>query len=169
VLTASTQAVAGYDGSVQFTAPVTPNGNILLQVDDLDLDLTVPQITVTVVNQATNESEAVTLFQSLIAGQYVGSLASTDVAGSGDDDGTMSVAVGDTLQVTYTDAVARDGSVNVARTDQVTVTAAPVVGGGGGGGCTLAISGNSNVTLPGLLLMILGLGWLRRSRRSASD
>jgi hypothetical protein len=165
-LTASTLAVLGHDGTVQFTGPVTPNGNILMQVDDLDE--TGPEITVTVVNQATGESEDVKLFQSLIAGQYVGSLASTDVAGSGDDDGTMSVAIGDTLQVSYTDVEDVNGNT-VVRTDQVTVTAAPVVGGGGGGGCTLAVSGNSNVTLPGLLLMILGLGWLRRSRRSFSD
>jgi hypothetical protein len=163
-LTASTQAVAGFDGTVQFTDAVIPNGNILIQVDDLDL--VAGTIDVTVVNQTTLESELVTLNQSPIAGQYVGGLTSTDVAGSADDDGTMSVAVGEVLVVTYTDAVAASGAVNVARTDQVTVTAAPVAG-GGGGGCTLAVSGDMNATLPGLLVMILGLGWLRHVRRRA--
>jgi hypothetical protein len=168
----STTAIAGYDGTVQFTGPVYPNGNISLQVDDLDL--TAATITVTVVNMTTvpNESELVTLSKSPVVGvnEYVGDLATTSVAGSGDNDGTMSVAVGDMLEVTYIDVDTAEPAVkNEPRTDQVTVTAAPVVGGGGGGGCTLAVSGNSNVTLPGLLLMILGLGWLRRSRRSFSD
>ena len=58
-------------------------------------------------------SETVTLNQSPIAGQYVGGLTSTDVAGSGNDDGTMSVAVGEVLVVTYTDAVAASGALNV--------------------------------------------------------
>ena len=52
-LTASTQAVAGFDGTVQFTAPVFPNGNILIQVDDLDL--VAGTIDVNVVNQDTGE------------------------------------------------------------------------------------------------------------------
>jgi type II secretory pathway component PulC len=50
--------VAGYDGTVQFTAPVYPGSDILIQVNDLDLDD--PEIDVTVVNQLTNESEEVT-------------------------------------------------------------------------------------------------------------
>jgi len=166
-LTASTTAVTAYDGSVQFLAEVNPNSDILIQVDDLDL--TGPEITVTVVNQATGESETVTLFQSLIAGQYVGSLSSTDVAGSGNDDGTLSVAVGDTLQVTYIDAVAQDGSLNVARTDQVTVTAAPSTdsgsNGSNGGLCSLGDPNASfNPTMPLLLALVIALG-LRNHRR----
>jgi hypothetical protein len=163
-LTASTLAVAGVDGTVQFTAPVYPNGDILIQVDDLDRNA--PVITVTVVDQSTGESEDVSLFQSLVAGQYVGGLASTSVAGSGDDNGIMSVAAGDVLVVTYIDAVAGDGSVNVARTDQITVAAAPAVSGGGGGGCSTGIGTGANPTMPALLLAILGLGWLRYHRRA---
>ncbi len=52
-LTASTQAVAGFDGTVQFTDAVIPNGNILIQVDDLDL--VAGTIDVNVVNQDTGE------------------------------------------------------------------------------------------------------------------
>jgi MYXO-CTERM domain-containing protein len=121
---------------------------------------------VTVVDQSTGESEDVSLFQSLVAGQYVGGLASTSVAGSGDDNGIMSVAAGDVLVVTYIDAVAGDGSVNVARTDQITVAAAPAVSGGGGGGCSTGIGTGANPTMPALLLAILGLGWLRYHRRA---
>ena len=54
-------------------------------------------------------------------------------------------------------------------TDQVTVTAAPVAGGGGGGGCTLASGDAANVTMPALLLLMLGLGWLRAGRRASRD
>ena len=35
--TAQTTAVPGHDGSVQFTGPVYPGSDILIQVDDLDL------------------------------------------------------------------------------------------------------------------------------------
>lgn len=169
-LTASTLAVVAHDGAVQFLDEVHPNSDILIQADDLDL--TAPEITVTVVNQATNESEAVKLFQSLIAGQYVGSLSSTDVAGSGNDDGTLSVAVGNVLQVTYTDVVAQDGSPNVARTDQVTVTAAATTStsssnGSSGGLCSLGDpDARFNPTMPLLLALVIvfGLGSYRRQR-----
>ena len=165
-LTASTVAVAGHDGTVQLSDPIYPNSDILIQVDDLDR--AVPTIAVNVVNQATGESEVVTLFQSPVAGHYAGSLpSSTDAADAGDDSGTLVVAVGDVLVVTYIDAVAADGSLDVARTDQVTVTAAPVVGGGGGGGgCTTANGSGVNPTLLALLFLILGLGWLRYCRNT---
>jgi hypothetical protein len=167
-LTAQTMAVPGHDGSVIFTAPVYLNSNILkMQLDDLDL--TAGTIAVTLLNQTTNESELVTLFQSPVAGQYVGSLpASTDAANAADDSGTLVVALGNVLQVTYTDAVAADGSLNVVRTDTVTVMAGPVVdGGGGGGGCTTGNSSGVNPTMPALLFAILSLGGLRYHRRSA--
>ena len=168
-LTAQTMAVPGHDGSVMFTAPVYLNTSTLkLQVDDLDL--TAGTIAVSLLNQTTNESELVTLFQSPVAGQYVGSLpASTDAANAADDSGTLVVALGNVLQVTYTDAVAADGSLNVVRTDTVTVMAGPVVdgGGGGGGGCTTGDKSGVNPTMPALLFAILSLGWLRYHRRSA--
>jgi hypothetical protein len=167
-LTAQTTAVPGHNGSVKFTAPVYPGSEIMVQVDDLDLSE--GTISVTLVNQTTNESEGVTLYQSPVAGQYVGSLPSSrDAANNGDDSGTLVVATGNVLQVTYTDAVVEDGSLNVARTDEITVTTASVVddgGGGGGGGCTTGNSSGMNPTMPALLFAILGLGWLRLHRRS---
>ena len=168
-LTAQTMAVPGHDGSMRFTAPVYLNTSTLkMQVDDLDL--TAGTIAVTLLNQTTNESELVTLFQSPVAGQYIGSLpASTDAANAADDSGTLVIALGNVIQVTYNDEVAADGSLNVARTDTVSVTAAPVVdsGGGGGGGCTTGNSSGVNPTMPALLFAILSLGWLRHHRRSA--
>jgi len=165
-VTAQTTAVPGHDGSVQFTAPVYPGSDILIQVDDLDL--TADTIDVTLENQTTGELETVTLFQSPVAGQYVGSLpTSTDAADNADDSGTLVVAVGDVLVVTYTDAVRADGSLDQDQTDQVTVTATPVAGGGGGGGgCTTGNGNAVNPTLPAVLIAILGLGWLRQRRRS---
>jgi hypothetical protein len=165
-ISAQTTAVPGHDGSVQFTAPVYPGSDILIQVDDLDL--TADTIDVTLENQTTGELETVTLFQSPVAGQYVGSLpSSTDAADNADDSGTLVVAVGDVLVVTYTDAVRADGSLDQDQTDQVTVTATPVAGGGGGGGgCTTGNGNAVNPTLPAVLIAILGLGWLRQRRRS---
>jgi len=169
-ITASTLAIAGYDGSVQFTAPVYPNSDISIQVDDPDL--TAATITVTLVNQTTvpNESEVVTLSKSPIVGQnvYVGDLPSTSAAGSGNNDGALSVVPGDVLEVTYIDADTSNPAVkDEPRVDEVTVTAAPVAGGGGGGGgCTTGNGNAVNPTLPAVLIAILGLGWLRQRRRS---
>jgi len=166
-VTAQTTAVPGHDGSVQFTGPVYPGSDILIQVDDLDL--TADTIDVTLENQTTGELETVTLFQSPVAGQYVGSLpSSTDAADNADDSGTLVVAVGDVLVVTYTDAVRADGSLDQEQTDQVTVTATPVAdgGGGGGGGCTMDNDGSVNPTMPILLFTILCLGLLRYRHRS---
>jgi hypothetical protein len=67
---ASTLVAAGHDGTVRFTGPVVSGGGILIQVDDLGLVL--GTIIANVANQTTGETEAVTLFQSLIAGQYAG-------------------------------------------------------------------------------------------------
>jgi acyl dehydratase len=171
-LTAQTTAAPGHNGSVKFTAPVHPGSDILVQVDDLDLSE--GTISVTLANETTSESEVVTLYQSPIAGQYVGSLPSSrDAANNADNSGTLVVAPGDVLVVSYTDAVAEDGSLDVVLTD--TVTAVEVVddgdggGGGGGGGCTTGHSSGVHPTMPALLFAILGLGWLRHHRRSARD
>jgi len=164
-LTAQTMAVPGHDGSVIFTAPVYLNTSTLkMQVDDLDL--TAGTIAVTLRNQTTNESELVTLFQSPVAGQYIGSLpASTDAANAADDSGTLVVALGNVIQVTYNDEVAADGSLNVARTDTVSVTDAPVVdsggGGGGGGGCFITASAGKSPKLkidPLVFMLLLNIG-----------
>jgi hypothetical protein len=161
-LTALTMAAPGHNGAVQLSAPVNPGSTLEMQVDDLDL--AVGTITVNLLNQATGESETVTLFQSPVAGQYIGSLPSSrDAADAAAESGTLVVAVDDVLVVTYIDAIAEDGSLDVERTDEVTVEAVAKDGGGGGGGggCSTARGGAVNPTMPALLLAILGLGWLR--------
>ena len=169
-LTARTMAAPGHNGAVQLSAPVNPGSTLAMQVDDLDL--TAGTITVNLLNQTTGESETVTMFQSPVAGQYIGSLpSSTDAADAGADTGTLVVAVNDVLVVTYIDAIAEDGSLDVERTDQVTVEALASDGGGGGGGgggCSMAHGGGVNPTMPALLIAILGFGWLRYRCRSTS-
>lgn len=165
-LTARTMAAPGHNGAVQLSVPVHPGSTITMQVDDLDL--TVGTITVDLLNRTTGESETVSLFQSPVAGQYIGSLpSSTDAADAGADSGALVVAVDDVLVVTYIDAMAEDGSLE-ARTDEVTVEAVAKDGGGGGGGggCSMAHGGGVNPTMPALLIAILGLGWLRDRCRS---
>ena len=82
-------------------------------------------VEVTVVNNVTGESELVTLTEDPAnPGTFTGTLATTFGAGAGtDDDATMNTKNGDTVTVTYVDALtATAGATDVDRTDTGTVS-----------------------------------------------
>lgn len=122
-----------YDGTVKFTTDLNgatqrtvgaPGDTLYLRIDDLDLNSsTLPggKITVTVTSP-TGDSERVTLTAAGVAGKYTGTLASSATLGSGTNNGTLYVLSGQTITVTYIDAIAANRSQSVPRTATLIMT-----------------------------------------------
>ena len=121
-----------HDGTVKFVTDLNgatvrtvgaPGDTLFIRVDDLDLNnSTLPgaQITVTVTSP-TGDSERVTLTAAGVAGKYTGTLA-TSTSSSGTNSGTLYVLSGQTVTVTYIDAIAANRSQSVPRTATIFMT-----------------------------------------------
>jgi large repetitive protein len=112
--TANDVVSGGVTGTVSITPTAGPGDTLSVGVTDADLNtntLAVETVVVTVVNNATGETEIVTLTETgANTGIFAGALATTAglVAGT-NNDGTMNVKAADTLVVTYADARAANG------------------------------------------------------------
>ncbi len=117
----------GADGAVSITPTSVPGDPLDISVADADL-AGAGTIVVAVVNDVTGESESVTLTEDAgNPGTFDGTLATTFGTSAGtDDDGTVNTQAGDTVTITYTDALAANGA-------SVDLTATDTVGGGADG------------------------------------
>ena len=115
-----------YDGTVAYTEDLAgtgdknlaaPGDTLYIRVDDLDLDTdTNPLGTLRVtLTSPTGDSEILILTAAGVQGKYTGSIptSTTDAAG------TLHVLDGQTVTVTYVEAVAADRSQSVSRTDAI--------------------------------------------------
>jgi|GEM_PF-2805912 len=123
-------ATAGITGTVTLSNIVAGQPTTVT-VTDLDLNTnaaTAQTISVQLKNNATGEIETVTLTETGInTGIFSGTLVTAESNGTGvDNTGTLNVAGGNTMTVTYTDALTTSGAVNQSTTATATVTATPV-------------------------------------------
>ncbi len=122
----ATTAPRGADGTVDITDTSVPGDVLDLRVEDADLDAD-PSVTesvvVRVLNDATGETEIVTLLETgPDTGVFTGTLPTLLGSGAGpDNDGTMSTKIGDTVTVTYQDELTADRG-SAVRTDTDVVT-----------------------------------------------
>ena len=125
--TATDTVGGGADGTVSITPTSVPGDTLDLSVTDADL-VGAGSVAVTVVNDVTGESESVTLTEDAgNPGTFDGTLATTFGTTAGtDDDGTINTQSGDTVTVTYADALTSTGGT-------ATPTATDTVGGGADG------------------------------------
>ncbi|MCG2586850.1 Ig-like domain-containing protein, partial [Massilia sp. TS11] len=126
--TASTIGTAGNTGSVTI-GTVVPGSAITLTVTDADLNTNAGSLqtaTVTVSNAATSETEVVTLTETGVnTGVFSGTLASSStLSDNGNNSGTLVASYGNTISVSYTDALDDNGVANQTRTANTTAYAA---------------------------------------------
>lgn len=124
---------AFHDGAVRFVtslggyvdqAYAAPGNTLYLRVDDLDLDdesLPGGEIRVQLTTPA-GDLEVVDLVGTGVAGKYTGSIATT-TGGVSVRNGTLQVAAGTVVTVTYVDAVTAARTLDVSRTDTLTISA----------------------------------------------
>ncbi|NND61531.1 MAG: hypothetical protein HKN49_14850, partial [Gammaproteobacteria bacterium] len=98
----------GVDGSVTITPSIAPGDDLTITVTDADLDVAPgvqDTVVVTVVNDASGESEQVTLTETGVStGIFTDTLSTAQGGSPGpDDDGVLVVDAGDTATVTYVD------------------------------------------------------------------
>jgi uncharacterized repeat protein (TIGR01451 family) len=135
--------LTGADGVVTITPTSVPGDTLALTVTDADLNslpTIVETIIVSVRNDITGETEAVTLTETgPNTGIFSGSLATIFGASAGaNNSGTMNSKNGDTITVTYDDALGSTGTAAV-RTAQDVVSAA-------GATANLSITKDNGVT-----------------------
>ena len=100
-----------------------PGDSVTISLTDLDVTGST-DVTVTVVNGTTGESEEVTLTETATAGTFTASLPTNFGAATGpvdDDTGTMLVEAADVLTAAYDDALTTSGATGQA-TDSATVS-----------------------------------------------
>jgi len=136
-----------------------------LAVADEDLNGST-SVDVTVTNLRTDEVETVTL--DLVSGlnnSFEGTFNTTNNPDTGADDDTLNVIAGDVVRVTYEDA--DDGTGNPATVEaEATISGSiSTSGGSSGGGCTIGTGSAWNITMPAILLALLGYGLIRRRRK----
>ena len=112
----------GETGTVDITDTSIPGDTLDVTVTDNDLNtdpLTAETIVVAVVNDTTGEIENVTLTETgPDTGVFTGTVdTSSDPLDNGNDSGTFYTQAGDTVTVTYDDALDADGNDPVAVTD----------------------------------------------------
>lgn len=103
-------ANGGADGTVTITPTSNPGDTVAVSVTDADLVGT-GTLTVTVVNADTGETETLTLTESTTTpGLFEGTVATVFGTSAGtDNDGTFNTQSGNTLTVTYNDALTSTG------------------------------------------------------------
>ncbi|WP_425411106.1 Ig-like domain-containing protein [Hyphococcus sp.] len=131
--TDTSNVIGGVTGTVSITDPSTPGDTLAIQVDDGDLNANsgvAETISVPVANDATGETETVTLTETgPNTGIFAGTVATTFGTTAGaDNDGTFNTQGGDTVTVTYNDALtANGGSASPTDTSNVSGGASGVV------------------------------------------
>ncbi len=116
-----------YDGTVNFTEDLAglvddnlaaPGEPLYLKVEDLDLDSTTnPLGTLRVeLTSPTGDSEILILTATGVQGKYTGTIPTSSTSNSA---GTLYVLDGQTVTVTYLEAVAANRSQSVSRTDTI--------------------------------------------------
>jgi len=141
-------AYAAFTGTVSISPkPIVAGQPITLTVVDGDLTAN-SSVSVTVLNQSTNESEIVTLpVTNTTTGTFVGTLPTTNASGAGaNNSGNMNVQSGQTLVVTYIDASNSSG-ISSTVTDQTTVSAPTVTSPATVTGLTPTFLNSSSVSL----------------------
>lgn len=122
------------DGSVRFVDTLDGINDILaasigdrlyLRVDDADQNQATNPAGLLRVELTTSrgDREVLLLKATGVAGKYTGSLP-TAGGGVNDVDGTLQIAAGDTVTVTYLDSIAANGSQNIPHTDTLLVVGA---------------------------------------------
>lgn len=130
--TATDNVTAGVDGTVTITPTSNPGDTLAISVNDADLTGN-GTLNVSVVNDVTGEIETITLTESGVTpGLFEGTVATTFGATAGtNNDGTFNTQDGDSVTVTYTDALTFAGgtaaptatdAVNGGVTGTVTIT-----------------------------------------------
>ncbi|MGD8977466.1 MAG: hypothetical protein PVG91_07650, partial [Gammaproteobacteria bacterium] len=129
--TATDTVGGGADGTVSITPTSVPGDTLDISVTDADL-AGAGTVTVTVVSDVTAESEVITLTEDAgNPGTFDGTLATNFGTAAGtDDDGALNTQAGDTVTVSYTDALTSAGGT-------ATRTATDTVGGGADGTVTI--------------------------------
>lgn len=110
------------DGAVTITPTSQPGDALTITVNDIDLSGS-GTTSVTVANLSTGEAETVSLTESGVTpGLFIGTVATTfGASNDGAANGSLNTQSGDTVQVSYTDAVATTGYA-VVRTADDTVS-----------------------------------------------
>ena len=130
----------GATGTVDITDTSTPGDTLTVTVVDADLAGNGP-ISVTVTNPATGEIETVSLTETGTAGEFTGTVATVFGTAAGtNNDGTFNTQDGDTLVVTYDDALTADG-------DTASPTDTGTVAGGVDGAPTITAASTPGDTL----------------------
>ncbi|MGB7406083.1 MAG: hypothetical protein WA906_10360 [Pacificimonas sp.] len=116
----------GTDGTVNAAAAVVAGNSVTITVADSDLNIRtggIDQVTVTVFNDRTGETETVTLVETgPNSGIFSGSLPTATSGNTANNSGTLNVAVNDRLTTRYFDSLTEDGG-SATRTDITVVTA----------------------------------------------
>ena len=114
--TADGTVSSGDTGVVAITAGL-PGEPATITLTDADL-VGRTDVTVTVVNSTTNESEEVPLTETGTAGTFTATLPTTfGTVSDGNDNGTMTGAAADVLTATYTDELTQSGAPGTASDD----------------------------------------------------
>jgi len=126
-ITPDDNPLTGADGAVTITPASIPGDALALSVTDADLNLlpaVVETVIVSVRNDVTGETEALILTETgPNTGIFTGSLATTyGLSAGANNSGTMNSKNGDTITVTYNDALGSTGAAAV-RTAQDIVSA----------------------------------------------
>lgn len=143
VLVTTPNVAPANTGSITSTASILPGQPVIITVTDDDLNASAASaqtVSVNAVNQATGETEAVTLTETGVnTGIFAGTLTTVFGATAGaDNSGSMNAQAGDTLRATYSDAVTAAGTPATV-TDDTAVT----------GGFTATLTATASV-LPGV-------------------
>jgi len=113
--------VRGTNGVLSVPSTVSLIGSMIIQVTDLDENITAgpsnDMITVDVLNPTTGFTATVTLNEGTTEGQFIGTFSDIDEA---NPPGLESL-IGHVLETTYVDALASDGSTNIDRIGNTTV------------------------------------------------
>ncbi|MGD8977852.1 MAG: OmpA family protein, partial [Gammaproteobacteria bacterium] len=112
--TAAGSVGGGADGTVAISADTLPGNDMTITLSDADLAGN-GSMAVTVVNDVTGESETVTLMEIPGSpGAFEGSLATVFGVNTGtDDDGALTTQAGDTVTVSYDDALTAAGGAEL--------------------------------------------------------
>ena len=126
-VTSDDTPVTGVDGSVTITSTSVPGDILAITVDDSDLNQdsgSAETVLVSVVNDATNESEQVVLTETGIdTGVFTGTLATQQGSAGADDDGVLNTSSGNSITVSYEDQLTSTGGT-ATRTARGTVSSA---------------------------------------------
>jgi hypothetical protein len=147
--------------------PVDVGVSLALRVNDA-ITGAPATVNITIENLSTGETETVTLDKTL-DGIYQGTLSTSgDATNATNDSGALYVAEGDTIQASYVDpadATDTDTSTTVVATTPVTPPPSTTTSSSSSGGCVAGTGSPWNITMPAILIALLGYGLIRRRKQ----